>query len=57
MRFIVDLTVAVLFLLGSGYVAQETLLFVKKATIERIDKGLSPSEPFAQALTGEKLPF
>lgn len=57
MNTIVNLIITLMFVLGSGYAAKEFLFNVEKAAIKRIDKGLSKSEPFAQKLTGEKLPF
>jgi len=57
MNTIVNLIMTIMFLLGSGYAAKELLFSVEKAAIKRIDKGLSKSEPFAQKLTGKKLPF
>ena len=57
MNTIVNLLITTLFLLGSGYAAKELLFTVEKATIKRIDKGLSKSEPFAQKLTGKTLSF
>ncbi|USN48024.1 MAG: hypothetical protein H6626_02740 [Pseudobdellovibrionaceae bacterium] len=57
MNTIVNLIMTIMFLLGSGYAAKELLFNVEKAAIKRIDKGLSKSEPFAQKLTGKKLPF
>lgn len=57
MNTIVNLIITLMFALGSGYAAKELLFNVEKAAIKRIDKGLSKSEPFAQKLTGKKLPF
>lgn len=57
MNTIVNLIIAIMFALGSGYAAKQLLFSVEKAAIERIDKGLSKSEPFAQKLTGTKLNF
>jgi hypothetical protein len=57
MNTIVNLIMTIMLLLGSGYAAKELLYNVEKAAIKRIDKGLSRSEPFAQKLTGKKLPF
>jgi prefoldin subunit 5 len=57
MNSIVNLIITAIFILGSGYTAKKFLCDTKKAAIERIDKGLSKLEPFAQKLTDEKLPF
>ena len=57
MNTIVNLIITLMFALGSGYAAKELLFDVEKTAIERIDKGLSKSEPFAQKLCGCKLPF
>ncbi len=57
MNTIVNLIITLMFVLGSGYAAKEFLFNVEKAAIKRIDKGLSKSEPFAQKLTGKRLPF
>ena len=54
---IVNSIIAVLFLLGSGYTAKKILFSVEKTALERISKGLSKSEPFAQKLTEKKLDF
>jgi hypothetical protein len=57
MNTIVNLIMAAMFALGTGYTAKELLFNVEKAAVERIDKGLSKSEPFAQKLCGCRLPF
>jgi hypothetical protein len=57
MNSIVNLIITAMFILGSGYTAKKFLYDTKKAAIKRVGKGLSKSEPFAQKLTGEKLPF
>ena len=57
MNTIVNLIITLMFAIGSGYAAKELLFNVEKAAIKRIDKGLSKSEPFAQKLTGKRLPF
>ena len=57
MNTIVNLIMAAMVALGSGYAAKELFFNVEKAAVERIDKGLSKSEPFAQKLCDCKLPF
>lgn len=57
MNTIVNLIMTAMFALGSGYAAKELLFNVEKAAVERIDKGLSKSEPFARKLCDCKLPF
>ncbi len=57
MNTIVNLLIATLLLLGSGYAAKKLLFTVEKAAIKRLDKRLSKSESFAQKLTGIKLDF
>ena len=42
---------------GSGYCIKKLLFNIEKMAINRIEKGLSPSEQFARKLTGTKLPF
>lgn len=57
MNTIVNLILAALLTLGSGYAAHKFLFEVQKTAVKRIHKGLSKTEPFTQKLTGEKLPF
>ena len=54
---IVNSIIMVLFLMGTGHAAKKILFSVEKTAIERIGKGLSKSEPFAQKLTGMELGF
>ena len=54
---IVNSIIMVLFLMGTGHAAKKILFSVEKTAIERIGKGLSKSEPFAQKLTGMELDF
>jgi hypothetical protein len=39
--------------MGVKYIHDE----VREIVVKRVKKGISPSESFAQKLTGEKLPF
>lgn len=54
---IVNLIIAAIIIYGSGYSVKNLFFEVRKATIQKVEKGLSPSEPFAQKLTNQKLPF
>ena len=53
----VNSIIALAFILLTGYGAKKILFEVKKESLLKIDKGLSPSEPFARKLTGERLDF
>ena len=57
MTKVVNMILAALFLLGSGYSAKKLLFEIEKETLRTVKKGLSKSEPFAERLTGKKLPF
>lgn len=57
MSTIVNLLIIAILTLGSGYAVKEFLSSVEKASIEKVDQGLSGSESFAQKLTGEELDF
>jgi len=57
MSTIVNLIISIMFLFGTGYAAKEFFFNIEKTAVQRIDKGLSKSEPFAQKLTGKKLLF
>ncbi|MCB0367930.1 MAG: hypothetical protein KDD45_00465 [Bdellovibrionales bacterium] len=57
MSTVVNLIISIMFLMGTGYAVKEFFFNVEKTAVQRIDKGLSKSEPFAQKLTGIKLGF
>jgi hypothetical protein len=57
MSTIVNLLIIAILTLGSWYAGKELLSSVEKVCIEKVDRGLSRSESFAQKLTGEKLSF
>lgn len=54
---IVNSVIFLLFVWGASEAAESLFFQIEKTAIERIAKGLSKSEPFAQQLTGYKLPF
>ena len=57
METFIKIIINISLLFGSGYCAKKLLFNVEKMAADRIEKGLSPSEPFARKLTGTKLPF
>lgn len=55
---ITDAIVVFTFLIGAGFGgAYGAKAIFEKVQKEALSKKLSPTEPFAQKLTGEKLPF
>ena len=57
MKTIIDLTITLTLLFGSGLIAKKIYKEVQVIAVKRIQKGLSLSEKLAQQLTGEKLDF
>ncbi len=54
---IVNILIAMLFTVATGYTANKLIFEVKKTALTRVKDGLSSSEEFAQQLTDFRLPF
>ncbi len=54
---IVNILIAVLFTVATGYTVNKLIFEVKKTALTRVKDGLSSSEEFAQQLTDFRLPF
>jgi len=54
---IVNILIAIAFIMATAWTAESVLYQIKTSALTKIERGLSSSEEFAQQLTDMKLPF